>query len=813
MSVSVLNAQTVVKGRILDARTNSPMPYCTIYFAGKKIGTKSDNFGNFVLKSPKSESVFYVSYLGYETKEVSIVGSEFKTDVIIKEKAKLAKAVEIKGKKKMAKDTLAVRIIRNVIKNRDLNKPSAFKSIIFDKYTKFEVDLANIDSVMGKSFVTKPLKYMLDYQNQTPDGERYSPVLLRETSAKVYQKGTKSKTEIYGVQDTKLFDNESIYALVSYAFEEYSIYDNQLIIANKSMAGPAATSALLFYRYYVDDSFVENGKKNYNMTFAPISKEDFGFTGKLVVEEGSWAIKDAQLYLDKRANINFINHFAISQSFKQVGDKWMRYKDEKDIALSISRSTKKFVKVRFRQVDILTNPVVDQELSDDYFVGDETIYIKGYRKTNDSFWESKRLEKLSAFEEGFYKRSDTFRRSKQYKTLKYFARVGTTAFFPVPPINWELGRAYKILSWNEYEGARWRFGGRITYDSFKRFNVAAHVAYGMKDEKLKYGIETMFNLPSNNNLFHQITASVLHDYQRLGDAEALLDFDNIVLSIFRKRGNFIKDIIFKDQVKFLWTKEWKRGEETALGIDKTTFHTNSFYNFEEIMSDGTIVPRDNINSFKIIANYRYAIKEPVFKNNFKRIRLKSIRPVFEVQSAIGLKNVLESDYSYFRIRGTAKQNVPHILGQFRYNLTAGKVFGRVPYIDIEQLAGNQSFIRDNNRFFLMNEAEYSTDMFAQLFLSQHFQGYIFNKVPLLKKLGWRENVYLRTALGSISDQNKNYYVVPKQMSAPEGLYLETGFGISNIFKFLEVDFMWRATQHDKPNTRQFGILLGGFLEI
>lgn len=805
-------AQTVVKGRVLDARTRSPLPFCTIYFKGKKIGTKSDNYGNFTIKSSKTEDVFYVTYLGYETKEIKIFGSEFKTDVILAEKAKKKQTVDIKGTRKQPKDTLAIRIIRNVIKNKDKNRPSSFETIQYDKYNKLEVSIANVDSVVGRNFLIKPLKYLLEYQSTTPDGERYSPILFRETASRVYQKKKKIKTEIIGVNDTKLFDNESIYALVEQTFEDYNAYDNQLIIANKSIAGPAATSALLFYRYYVDDSFEVDGIKNYQMSFAPISKQDFGFTGKFVVEEGSWAIKDIQLYMDKRANINWVNHFAISQSFKKIGDIWLRYRDEKDIAMAITKS-KKNIKFRFRQTDVQSNHIINQPIGDSVFAGDEVVRLAGYSKKSDSFWQTGRLEKLSDFEDGIYKRNDTFRTTKQYRRFNYMIKVGSTAFLPIPPVNWEIGRLYKFVSWNAYEGTRLRLGGRMIFDSFKRMNIGAHIAYGTLDQKVKFGVEGMFNLPSKNLLFHQLTVNVMHDYQRMGEVEALMDFDNIVMSVFRKPENKIKDIVLKDQVKVNWIREWKRGEETYLGFDNTVFHSNSFFKFDEVMSNGSIVPRESINSFRVNMGYRYTTKEPVFKNVFKRVRLKSIRPIYEVTSTVGFKNVLSSDYSFLKMRASARQHVPYVFGQFRYNLTVGKIFGKVPYIDLEQFAGNNGIIKDVNRFFLMNEAEYAADMFAQLYLSQHFQGYFFNKIPLIKKLGWRENVYFRSAIGSINPENRNYFVIPNQISSPDDLYMETGVGVSNIFKFFEVHGIWRLTQHDKPTTRKFGVLIGAFFEL
>ena len=332
---------------------------------------------------------------------LKIYGSDFRTDVLLAEKSRKKQTVDIKGSRKVVKDTLAVRIIRNVIKNKDKNKPSAFESVQYNKYSKFELSVANLDSVIGSNFLIKPLKYLLEYQSVTPDGERYSPILLRETSAKVYQKGKKTRTEILGVNDTKLFDNESIYSLVEQSFEDYNVYDNQIIIANKSISGPASNTALVFYRYYVDDSFEVEGVKNYAMTFAPISKEDFGFTGRFVVEEGSWAIKDIQMYLDKRANINWVNHFAIAQSFKKIDGKWLRNRDEKDVALAISKSKKK-IKVRFRQTDIQSNHIVNQPISDNLFYGDEVLRLEGFNKQNDSFWSVYRTEKLTDFEEGIY---------------------------------------------------------------------------------------------------------------------------------------------------------------------------------------------------------------------------------------------------------------------------------------------------------------------------------------------------------------------------------------------------------------------------
>lgn len=810
---SSLWSQTVIKGKTIDAKSRKPLPFCTIYFEGKKIGTKSDNFGNFTIKSPNNEKTLYASYLGFQTQTIKVNGDDNNLVINLVEAPRKTKETVIKGKRKLEKDTLAVRIIRNVIKNKENNRPSAYKSLEYNKYIKFEVDIANLDSVTGTNFISKPLKYLLEYQSKTPDGQSYSPILFRETYQKVFEKGSQKKIQILGIKDTKMFDNESIFSLLEYAFESYSIYDNQIIIANKSLTGPAADFALVFYRYYVDDSTEVDGVKNYHMTFAPSSKEDFGFTGRIIVEEGTWAIKEAQLRLDKRANINWINHFALEQEFKKIGSKWFTSKEEKDIALSVSKTSKTSYKLRFRQAELYDNIKADQELDENIFVGEETDYSTGYRKVNDSFWQTRRLEELNDFEKGIYVRADSFKKTRQYRTLKYLSRVVSSAYLPIPPINWEVGRLYQILSWNEYQGTRLRLGARTTFDVLKDINVSGYMAYGTKDKKINFGGEVYYNFPRVNRRWNQLYFAAISDYQRIGDFDNLLNYDNIVQSIFRNPNNAIKDIIKKDEVRVVWTKEWQRGLQSTLGFNRSVYYANSLYQFNEKLRDGSVVNREDVTTTRILASLRIAPKEPVFQNEFNRVRLRSIRPVVTLTSLVGIKGLWGSEFGFMKLKANIIQSVPTVFGQFRYNLSAGKVFGRVPYIDLEYHAGNGGYLRDDSRYYLMNEGEYVSDMYAQVWASQHFQGFFLNKVPLLKKLGWREMVFLKSLIGSIDERNKNYFVLPNNINAPSSLYAETGFGITNIFKFIEVHFAWRLTQLDKSTSTPFRVLFGANFEL
>jgi hypothetical protein len=804
-------AQTIVKGKTIDSRTNKSLSFCTVYFKGKKIGTKSDGYGNFVLSSPKTEDSLYVSYIGYKTRGVKIEGNLDDLKIYMTESSVRAKKEAVIRGTKLEKDTLAVRIIKNVIKNKSRNRPSSFDYIQYKCYSKFEVDIANLDSLIGNGFILKPLKYILEYQSVTPDGERYSPLLFRETLSKDYMKGTKKKKQILAVKDTKLIPNESIYQVLSYTFDDYDIYQNAIIIANTSFTSPVADGALIFYRYYVEDSFFVEGKKNYQMAFAPVSKEDFGFTGKLLIEEGSWALKDVSLTIDKRANINFVNHLALSQQFKHVENKWFVVKDEKDIALTVNKNGKNNYKLRFRQTQSIDSINVKDEIPDEVFTFEEKDYMAGYKDQSEAYWAKNRIDTLNAYESGIYKRADTFKKTSQYQTIKYFTRVGTSAFFPIPPVNWEVGRAFQFVSWNEYEGMRYRFGMRTTWDFSKKFNVYPWIAYGSKDNQVKYGVDMFINLPTRNLRWNQLQITAMHDYSRFGPVDNYLYFDNIISSATRSTP--IRDIMLRDEIKVNWTKEWSRGLQTTLGFGRSKYYRNDYFTLYQNDANGNLVSLPTLTTTKISMSLRYAPKEPIVSNDFVRTRYRSIYPIIYLSADVGLKGLWESNYDFMALKGSAEQTFPFFLGKFRYQISAGKIMGKVPYLEMNISPGNNGFIRDITRFYVMNEMEFISDQWAQLWVTHNFNGFFLNKIPLLKKLQLRESVFTRMITGSISDYNKNYIQIPNQLSAPLPVYAEAGFTINNIFKIGEINFAWRLTQLDRNTTRPFGILAGIKVEL
>jgi len=117
----------------------------------------------------------------------------------------------------------------------------------------------------------------------------------------------------------------------------------------------------------------------------------------------------------------------------------------------------------------------------------------------------------------------------------------------------------------------------------------------------------------------------------------------------------------------------------------------------------------------------------------------------------------------------------------------------------------------------MNFLEFANDHYESLSLDQHFNGFFFNKIPLLKKLKWREVISAKALWGGVTDENNpnlhpSLYQFPVDEHGKPVTYImnstpyvEGSVGIENIFKFFRVDLVKRFNYLDHDNIAKIGV--------
>jgi hypothetical protein len=189
-------------------------------------------------------------------------------------------------------------------------------------------------------------------------------------------------------------------------------------------------------------------------------------------------------------------------------------------------------------------------------------------------------------------------------------------------------------------------------------------------------------------------------------------------------------------------------------------------------------------------------------------------PILELKYAYGIKGFLNGDYEYHRVQFSLDHWFN--LGAFgwsKYMIEAGRIWGKLPYPLLKLHEGNETWVFDDYAFNLMNYYEFVSDKYLSFYYAHHFDGLFLNKIPLMRKLKWREVASIRGLTGSLDAKNMefnqhylNEFDSKQSMYQVNKPYFEAGVGIENIFKVFRINAMWRLSYLDHANISKFGIM-------
>jgi len=418
------------------------------------------------------------------------------------------------------------------------------------------------------------------------------------------------------------------------------------------------------------------------------------------------------------------------------------------------------------------------------------------------------MEELNKDEKKVYKLLDTLRTVKAFKRLYNIGTILASGY--VEFNGFDFGPLFSTVGFNAIEGWRVRAGGRTYFTPNDRWRVEGYGAYGFRDNKFKYGVSGKYLVDRKSRLI--VSAGNRRDVEQLGasltntnDVEGrslasssiVTTGDNtrltsINLSAFSMQIEPRKNFTFGVTGSFRTLKPADRALFSLDFIDEETNELRTEIKQTEISTQLAYTPGRKTTGYGVD---RITVNDGDFASLF-------------LNYSVGVKGILESDFDYQKVQFFYRQ--PWNIGGFgvlNSSLELGKTYGEVPLGLLSVIPGNQTYLSIYNTFPLLNFYEFVTDTYASLHLEHNFNGRIFSRIPLLRKLNLRELVGIRGVWGELSEENILLSAPSNEiLIAPDDeIYWEYSLGVGNIFKIFRIDFHFRGNYFDNPDARKFGV--------
>ena len=830
-TVWIANGQnTIIKGVVTDSITGERLPYVSLIFKGTTIGTATDGDGNFSFSALTDVKNLEVSYLGYDTKEVKVIPG--KTNNL---KIKLAPngitlnevVVKPKKEKYSKKENPAVKFVKQVIASRESNDPRNHDYFQYDQYEKMVFAMNDYHPKPKKNGKPGKFDFLIDFVDTLDVGTTILPVSEKEKVESVYyRKEPKSEKRIVkgnkssGVDE--IFSRDGIQQFLNEVFREVDIFKNDIPLFLQRFVSPLSTIGPNYYKYYLLDTLNVNGQKCVDLGFVPFNSETFGFTGHLFVTlDSTFFVQKAILNVPKDINLNFVSGMTIEQTFERTPDSTrIITKDDINVNFKLSEKSKGMYA---RRLNIYSNHSFDEPDAERALVFKESapvITLKDAYQQSEDFWTSNRPEEaIKKNPNSVEKLMAKFRSVPIFYITEKVVSVLVSGYSPTnkDPLKskFEFGPMNTAISGNAIEGARFRVGGTTTTAFSRNLFFDGYMAYGTKDEKLKYDalVEYSFNdrkeyrkeFPLNS-----IRLEYMYDINQLGQQYMYASKDNMFLAWKRQKDT---RATYLRQAELTYYHEHYNGLAYGAVIRNRREYATEYAVFDRIGPDGAISPVKSYDMTELELKFRYAKDEKFYQTRNLRYPITFDALIFNFSHVMAKKDLLGSSYDYHRTDiGIQKRFWFSAFGYVDLITKAGKVWNKVPYPLLILPNANLSYTIQPESYTNMNAMEFISDEYASWDLTYYMNGNLLNRLPLVKKLKWREVFCFRGLWGHLTDKNnpmnggEGLYLFPNgSYTLGKAPYMEASIGIENIFKFLRLDYVWRLNYRDHPGIQTKGV--------
>lgn len=822
----------LLKGIVTDSVTGEGLPYASLIFKGTTIGTATDGEGHFSFSAPAERKILTVSYLGYDDKEVEVTsGNAGNLHIQLAPAGISLDEVTVRpGREKYSrKDNPAVEFVRRMIARRERNNPRDHDYFSYDRYEKMIFAMNEYAPKPRKEGKEGKFDFLTEFVDTLDAGVTILPVSEKERTETVYyRRDPKSeKRVVRGSQSSgvdEIFSRDGVQQFLAEAFREVDIFKNDIPLFLQRFVSPLSGIGPNYYKYYLLDTVQVAGQPCVDLGFVPFNSETFGFTGHLYVTlDSACFVRRAVLNVPKDINLNFVSHMTIEQTFEQTAD-GTRLVMKDDISVNF-KLTEKSKGMYARRLNIYSNhsfDAPDAETAEVFRKSAPVITLDDAYRKPESYWTGVRPQE--AVRKNPNSVGKLMARLRAVPAFYITEKVLTTlvsGYIPThkdPERNkFEFGPMNSTFNGNAIEGGRFRLGGGTTPALSKRWFADGYVAYGTRDGKFKYDalVEYSFNDRKDYRLefpVHSLRVEYMYDLNKLGQQYMYTSKDNMMLAIRRQKDT---RATYLRKAELTYTREHYNGISYGAVVRNQREYATPYAEFKRFGADGSVTPADHYDLTALELRFRYGKNEKFYQTRTQRVPITYDALIFNVSHVIARKGWLGSSYDYQRTDiGVQKRFWFSAFGYLDLITKAGKVWNKVPYPLLILPNANLTYTIQPESYTNMNALEFLNDEYVSWDLTYYMNGNLLNRLPLVKKLRWREVFCFRGLWGHLTDKNnpavssdrEGMYLFPEgSLRMGRAPYMEASVGIENIFKFLRIDYAWRLNYLDNPGIQKSGV--------
>ena len=781
-----------ISGVISDIH-GEPLPFASIYIKNTTYGVSSNAFGEYFIELEPGEYTIVYSYIGFNNYEKLLILKEdpIKFNVVLEENDQNLIEYEVVSNTK----NKALEIIKKVKSEKKNYEYKKISSTEYSKNTiekrqyklkrKDTIEVWQLDTSQKINLKNNVLKFIESYGQlyKNNSGDKYWDFNAYHDFA-----DTKQEQDFVIIQSfedfgeyniTPKYDVKDEYEiLISYAEIELDLFQNniEIPISNKPIISPLSPGSRTYYKYdYLGFIPNKDSVKIHKIKITPRFKNEPLLKGILFIEEDTYFIESLELELSGPIQSDFkIKNFHIIQNYQKKENQQLLKRKIIDYTIK-----EDIYKILGNTVSIYDDFKFNQEIPK-YFRKNQikNFQDSSFLKTN-SQWNHFRPIDLKENETEYVNYTDSLR---EYYQSEEYALKQDSSYNKITwsKLLWEgVGKKNRFKGYSFYiwpiisqfnilgiGGYRHNLGFNFNKNLNDKYKISTenNIDYGIVNKDFKGS--TNISVVSNNKKYKQLTIGIGDEYKIINR------FPSITTAF--SRSNYVRsqniETAFRTELFNGLYSEFKFVYCFQTPIDNLDLSSDWFTPIDSL-AELAAIGFDPYRKMETRIQLTWLPFQKFYYKKNRKIVLGTKFPTIDLIYRKGIPNLFSSEvnFDYLEFGINDEFTVPH-LGKSKWNFQLGSFMNKknLRVIEWKYFRGSDRGFFSNplNSLQLLGPNLLTENSFLMANYVHSFDGNIFNKIPLLGKLGLQLSAGTATLI--IPDKSFNH--------------LEFFLGISRPFK-------------------------------